>query len=80
MPPLLAALFMIEFSCDLRIVQAIDLCVEWRQYEMYTTCAHPSTNWYAGWLGVAEHDQPYQITRGTYAWPSHVCDRRYAPQ
>jgi len=31
MPPLLAALLMIELGCDLRIVRAIDLGMEWRR-------------------------------------------------
>jgi hypothetical protein len=30
MPPLLAALFMVALGCDLRIVEAIDLGMEWR--------------------------------------------------
>jgi hypothetical protein len=29
MPPLLAALLMMELGCDLRIVEAIDLSMEW---------------------------------------------------
>jgi hypothetical protein len=64
MPPLLAALFMIEFSCDLRIVQAIDLAAEWRQYEAWER----HDDWYAGWLGMIPVS-PRQLYRGTYSWP-----------
>ena len=69
MPPLLAALLMIAFDCDLRIVQAIDLGMEWR------------CDWPAGRLSARECAEAWyrnQLGRrvsmltnvGTYVWPS----------
>jgi hypothetical protein len=78
MPPLLAALLMMEFGCDLRIVQAIDLSVEWRLYAPKPLSAQPSNHWYAGWIGVSAGDRPWPVCRGTYAWPCSVYKRRYA--
>jgi hypothetical protein len=49
MPPLLAALLMMELSCDIRIVQAIDLSMEWRVLGMSTSFWADS--WYDGHLG-----------------------------
>jgi len=80
MPPLLAALLMIELSCDLRIVQAVDLNMQWRLYKMNPLYVHPWDCWYAGWLGVSESNQPWHIYRGTYAWPRPFRTKRYAPQ
>jgi hypothetical protein len=56
MPPLLAALLMMEFGCTLNIVEAIDLGVVWRRFginpEVYPSFVEYSKNWYAGHLGV----------------------------
>jgi hypothetical protein len=65
MPPLLAALLMMEFSCDLRIVQAIDLGCEWRQYDDNDALKR-SRYWFDGWLGVVSTGE---LPRGTYLWP-----------
>ena len=49
MPPLLAALLMMELGCDLRIVEAIDLGMGWRK-----TIGKPrifAQAWYSGFLG-----------------------------
>lgn len=35
MPPLLAALIMMEFGCDLRIVTAVDINMEWLKFTYY---------------------------------------------
>jgi hypothetical protein len=78
MPPLLAALLMIELGCDLRIVQAIDLGFEWRLYVDPRYAQHPCDCWYAGCIGVSQGDCSSRIHRGTYAWPSSVCYKRYA--
>jgi hypothetical protein len=72
MPPLLAALLMMEFDCDLRIIEAIDLGVEWRRYTL--DCIDGCTRWwYAGCLG--REDTPADLV-GTYIWPYHH-NRRY---
>jgi hypothetical protein len=42
MPPLLAALLMMEFGCDFRILAAIDLNMKWRQYPF----PRFAKNWY----------------------------------
>jgi hypothetical protein len=73
MPPLLAALFMIEFTCDLRIVQAIDQGMEWRHYSD-TLCTH--RNWYDGWIGRLAPTS--HLHRGAYSWPFPVERRAYA--
>jgi hypothetical protein len=73
MPPLLAALLMIEFDCDLRIVEAIDLGVEWRRYGdvvMYSRgwfgAVMYSRGWFGGWLGGSSTTD---VDRGTCTWP-----------
>jgi len=73
MPPLLAALLMIEFSCDLRIVQALDLGVEWRRYDALTAKTY-SRSWFQGWLGSLSTD----VIRGTYTWPCPFQSRRFS--
>jgi len=78
MPPLLAALLMIELGCDLRIIEAIDRGQEWRHWQGDDSRywrAHYSDNWYAGWLG----HRPALLcpsTIGSFWWPKH-CGRRY---
>jgi hypothetical protein len=75
MPPLLAALFMIALDCDLRIVQAIDLGMEWRldwpgEMSMYGyrfSACECAEAWYANKLGLqrpASH-----LTVGSFGWP-----------
>jgi hypothetical protein len=81
MPPLLAALLMIELGCDLRIVEAIDRGQEWRRWQIswgsavdrYANCAD---TWYAGWLGKRPN-QPLH-TVGSFLWPSKHWGQRYA--
>jgi hypothetical protein len=67
MPPLLAALLMMEFGCTLNIVEAIDLGVVWRRFgispEVYPSFVEYSKNWYAGDLGL-------QFQHGSPLWPS----------
>ena len=63
MPPLLAALLMLEFQCDWRIVAAIDLNMEWTEHFTYLEFS-PSMAWYCGHLGGNEHQD-----LGTYCWP-----------
>jgi hypothetical protein len=77
MPPLLAALLMIELGCDLRIVEAIDLGQEWRHWQQSGSAVDRewyAYNWYAGWLGcrVDNWRCPH---KGTYLWPGP--GRRY---
>lgn len=76
MPPLLAALLMVELHCDLRIVQAIDLGMEWRKHFPYGF--HVSGDWYAGFIGNVE-----SVGVGTYLWPNQCTvifrPRRYRP-
>jgi len=74
MPPLLAALFMMEFSCDLRIVQAIDQSMEWQGY---TDTPQYHRDWYDGWIGRLAAT-PNSLHRGTYSWPFPVGRRTYA--
>ena len=63
MPPLLAALLMIELGCTLNIVEAIDLGVEWR---MHDDTYDLSRNWYNGGTGC---QLGIKLTRGTFTWP-----------
>jgi len=73
MPPLLAALLMIELGCTLGIVEAIDLGVEWRKWRThYDTHAH-SRAWYSGYAGRTSH----HLARGTYAWPVVWSTKRF---
>ena len=79
MPPLLAALLMMEFDCDVRIIQAIDLGVEWRRCDVPRKClpeiAKPlSDYWYAGHIGISASGV-YLI--GTYTWPHPNNHLRY---
>jgi len=87
MPPLLAALLMIELGCTLDIVRAIDLCVEWRRVWNGRPLGYVeySNYWYAGQLGTHFARTPASIGQSTYLWPSpvHYRPRRYsrpAPQ
>ena len=86
MPPLLAALLMIELGCDLRIVAAIDLGQEWRRWQpsvcegwssAYCTHWNPywSDGWYAGWLGRCVKNSK-ALSMGTFLWPTSG-SRRY---
>jgi len=70
MPPLLAALLMMELHCDLRIVQAIDLAMEWRKHHPHGCRA--GGDWYAGFLGNVQ-----SVVVGTYRWPNNLGLRRY---
>jgi hypothetical protein len=77
MPPLLSAFLMIVLGCDLRIVQAIDLGMEWR------LCWSPSQlkpdiialAWYNGFLGSYKD---FDDDIGTFLWPRD--DRRISPR
>jgi hypothetical protein len=63
MPPLLAALLMMEFDCDIRIIQAIDLNMEWRFFgSLGLPIALWTDSWYAGHVGCS-------LNNG-YWWPS----------
>jgi hypothetical protein len=87
MPPLLAALLMIELGCDLRIIQAIDRGMEWRRWQSYWESpmvsngiyAHFANYWYDGWTGcypsAAKPMHPHTI--GSFWWPSHRYGQRY---
>lgn len=71
MPPLLAALFLIEFSCSFQIIQAIDLNMEWRQFP--DTCFWPSLSWYRTCIGdenIYIGNRKVLGLRGTYFWPN----------
>jgi hypothetical protein len=63
MPPLLAALLMIELGCTLDIVMAIDLSVQWRKYPALPPNQY-SQHWYDGEIGILHPD------RNTFFWPS----------
>jgi hypothetical protein len=76
MPPLLAALLMIELGCDLRIVEAIDRGQEWRESDK---CARYADSWYAGWLGhhqTAAEPLP-RFVAGSFWWPLPRYGQRY---
>jgi hypothetical protein len=80
MPPLMAALLMIALDCDLRIVQAIDLGMEWRCDWRglgwnADTCA---AAWYGNMLGnhMPIHIRNIRYGVGTYYWPPNDL-RRY---
>jgi len=87
MPPLLAALLMIELGCDWRIVEAIDLGQEWRRWQPAPTdCANRAwyirypTSWYAGWLGYPPDSRaldPRALQVGTFLWPAPEYGQRY---
>jgi hypothetical protein len=69
MPPLLAALFMMALDCDLRIVKAIDLGMEWRRAWPGGFSARQCAEcWYDNKIG---HRGPLvQLGKvGTYSWP-----------
>jgi len=81
MPPLLAALLMIALECDLRIVQAIDLGMEWR-------CDWPRGGfsalqcaecWYDNQLGGRVPLAPLGRI-GTYSWPPNGRRQFAAPR
>jgi hypothetical protein len=71
-PPLLAALLMIELGCDLRIIEAIDLGQAWRCDSAW--CAQYAANWYAGWLGL-RYDSPRPNSH--LGWPAPYYQLRY---
>jgi hypothetical protein len=73
MPPLLAALLI---HCDLRIIKAIDLSVEWRQCNVVAADAF-SNYWYAGYIGDAYTPLGFLRFIGTYPWPDERISRRY---
>ncbi len=53
MPPLLAAYLMIVFQCDIPIIEAIDLTMEWRLYperDVFDRKKRYATRWYDGLL------------------------------
>ena len=63
---------MLEFACDLRVIEAIDLGMEWRvswapNQVPADVVAH---SWYSGFLG--DH-RPYPIARpvGLFIWPNN---------
>ena len=52
MPPLLAALLMIELHCDMRAIKAIDLNMEWKR-NTYGILDLYSNSWYLGYVPMA---------------------------
>jgi hypothetical protein len=56
MPPLMAALLMMEFGCDFRIVQAVDVNMQWRNNYMlhYYPLDATSQDWYSGFIGTQD--------------------------
>jgi hypothetical protein len=70
MPPLLAALLMMEFGCDFRIVAAIDLNMEWGKYS-YPNFAK---NWYNNSISETYHG--FSIPN-SYWWPAKFSQRSY---
>ena len=66
MPPLLAALLMLELGCQLSIIQAIDLSMEWRKFYTTNDQLDYSEMWYAGWLALPEAPAK---SPGTLLWP-----------
>ena len=65
MPPLLAALLMIELGCTLDTIMAIDWSMEWRDYGL----VEPHTAWYAGQVGLVGSTD---LRRGSYWWPNNT--------
>jgi hypothetical protein len=68
MPPLLAALLMIELGCDIRIVQAIDLNMEWRTSALALSF-WAADSWFSGHLGLPRDEG--------YWWPCERFQRHY---
>jgi hypothetical protein len=84
MPPLLAALLMIELGCDLRIIEAIDRGMEWRRWQRNwgssdSIYAYPTNYWYDGWTGCypTAAKPMYPHTIGSFWWPSERYGERY---
>ena len=66
MPPLLAALLMMELGCDWSIVEAIDLSMEWRHWQQTLS----ANCWYEGVLGHPMAKEVFFVGAGTFWWPS----------
>jgi hypothetical protein len=69
MPPLLAALLMLEFGCTITIVQAIDDNMEWRRdwaHQEWIRSNYCAKAWYTGYIGMTCDNLEW----GTYLWPS----------
>jgi hypothetical protein len=77
MPPLLAALLMMEFGCDLRIIAAIDANMEWRHQfsDIEEFLSFPTSCWYDGYIGIQSSlvDSPEYF----YKWPDR--GGKYSP-
>jgi hypothetical protein len=70
MPPLLAALLMIELGCTLSIIESIDHNMEWNRY---TSC---SNSWYHGRIGQKWNPILHKrLGAGTFVWPSNYNKR-----
>jgi len=76
MPPLMAALLMIALDCNLRIVEAIDLGMEWRldwpdihrfAARARRTASDCAEAWYDLLGGPSTAERLGGL--GTYAWP-----------
>jgi hypothetical protein len=69
MPPLLAALLMMEFGCTIDIVQAIDLNVEWlgHRWDPRWNTRWATDSWYQGYIGMKG-----QPNAATYWWPQRT--------
>jgi hypothetical protein len=68
MPPGLAAFLLIVLGCDMRVVQAIDLGMEWRitWSDSQENTRVVADDWYRGWLGIRRRPSS---KIGTFVWP-----------
>jgi hypothetical protein len=67
MPPLLAALLMIEFGCTMKIIEAIDCNMEWMAYD--DVRGWISCYWYGNEVGQIQDQKFMLLGRGTFSWP-----------
>lgn len=73
MPPELAAYLVLGLRLNLVHVEAIDLNMEWRQFECESTILYSSHEWYHGNIGEAMRSRDINdpLIAGTYWWPAH---------
>jgi hypothetical protein len=80
MPPELAALLLTSLSCNIKIIEAIDLSMEWRRSSKTTYPKIYSNRWYQGALGFVysqkESSSP-DFAIGSFWWPPLFPDRFY---
>lgn len=72
MPVGLAALLLIVFKADLRIIKAIDMNMEWKKISGFPRDF--TKGWYEGWIGHRQRKSSFEI--GTFIWP-YPSNRRY---